>query len=167
MKQHNMKQHLLNALLLSAIILPGCKTSKNLNSSAAQAGADKLIVRYIPVEKQASKDRVMLSFTVKNTSNSSKRFCKWETPFEPRLGKYFDITNANGNEATFKGAMARRVMPPPAEAYITVAAHDSVNAVINLADNYTFSNGNYTIKYTGGGVSGMETGDPVKVMIKP
>jgi hypothetical protein len=110
-------------------------------------------------------DSVPLSFTVINHADTTMRFCKWETPFEPRLGKYFEITDAAGNEAPFKGAMARRVMPPPAESYIAVPAHDSVQTTINLSTNYTFTSATYTLRYSGGGVSGLEGGNEIKLTV--
>ncbi len=110
-----------------------------------------------------AKDSVMLSFTVINPTGKPQRFCKWETPFEPRLGKYFDIEDNKGSKAAFKGAMARRVMPPPPEAYIEVSAHDSVRTVINLANHYTFVADKYTLKYTGGGVSGLNAGNTIRI----
>lgn len=113
-----------------------------------------------------TKDSVQLSFTVVNTADTVQRFCKWETPFEPKLGKYLDIKDAQGNEAPFTGIMARRIMPPPAESYIEVPAHDSVRTVFNVAKNYTVAPGQYSVKYTGGGVSGLEAGNEIKITVK-
>lgn len=112
-----------------------------------------------------STDSIPLSFTVINHADTAMRFCKWETPFEPHLGKYFEVMNDNGSEAPFKGAMARRVMPPPAESYISVPPHDSVQTTINLAKNYTVTNASYTVRYSGGGVSGLAGGNSVKFVI--
>jgi hypothetical protein len=113
-----------------------------------------------------TKDSVRLSFTVINTADTVQRFCKWETPFEPKLGKYLDIKDTQGNEAPFMGAMARRTMPPPAESYIEVSAHDSVRTVFNLAKNYTVAPGEYSVKYIGGGVSGLQAGNEIKITVK-
>ncbi|GAB3930512.1 hypothetical protein GCM10028827_25970 [Mucilaginibacter myungsuensis] len=115
--------------------------------------------------KPTTKDSLFLTFTVVNTTDRTQRFCKWETPFEPRLGKYFEIVNSAGQEADFKGAMARRVMPPPPEAYIEVPAHDSVKTTINLADNYSLAPDKYSISYTGGGVSGLAAGSKLSIYI--
>ncbi|WP_342644828.1 hypothetical protein [Mucilaginibacter sp. CSA2-8R] len=165
-----MKHPIFTTLALAALFAAGCQTQKNKTTAVQDnvpAGADtaKLQTRlYVPAQA-ISADSVMLTFTVINHGSEPKRFCKWETPFEPRLGKYFDIQNAQGAEAPFKGAMARRIMPPPAEAYLTVAAHDSTTTTINLARNYTLQAGAYTIKYVGGGVSGLEAGNVVKVNV--
>ncbi len=166
-----MKHQLFTIFTLAAIFAAGCHAQKDTTTAAAQdsttAQADtaRLQTRLSIPAQTASADSVMLTFTVINQSNQPQRFCKWETPFEPRLGKYFEIQNAQGTEALFKGAMARRVMPPPAEAYLTVAPHDSLTTTINLAHNYTLQPGTYTVKYTGGGVSGLGDGNDVGVKV--
>ncbi len=91
-----------------------------------QAGSGKLRTRLGIAGTTFTADSVPVSFTVINPTDSALRFCRWETPFEPKLGKYLEVISEQGTEAAFKGAMARRVMPPPDESYITVAAHDSV-----------------------------------------
>lgn len=112
-----------------------------------------------------SPDSVQLTFTVVNHADTAQRFVKWETPFEPRIGKYLEVTDEQGAEAEFKGAMARRVMPPPAEAYMEVPAHDSLSTRFNVATNYSLSEGQYTIKYVGGGVSGLDGGKALKIKV--
>lgn len=111
------------------------------------------------------KDSVMLTFTVINPTNQPQRFCKWDTPFDPGIGKYMDISDAQGNEPPFIGAMARRVMPPPPESYIEVPANDSLTTVFNLADSYSLENSRYTIRFIGGGMSGLNAGNDVKVRV--
>ena len=130
-----------------------------------QAGSGKLRTRLGIAGKGLTSDSVLVSFTVINPTDSALRFCRWETPFEPKLGKYLEVVSEQGTQAAFKGAMARRVMPPPDESYITVAAHDSVRTVINLPDNYSISTGQYTIRYTGGGVSGLEAGNEIRIKV--
>ena len=155
--------------LFVAIAYAGCQNPKPQASANAEqkdtVQSGKLQVRIGVTGEAFTTDSVLLSFTVTNHADTTQRFCKWETPFEPRLGKYFDITNDKGEEPTFKGAMARRVMPPPAESYIEVPPHDSVRTVINLATNYAVTAGQYTIKYSGGGVSGLEAGNELTVAV--
>ena len=76
-----------------------------------------------------------------------------------------EIIDEQGNEALFTGPMAKRVMPPPAESYIQVPPHKSVSTIYNLAKNYSFKPGQYTIKYTGGGISGLESGNKIKITV--
>ncbi len=165
-----MLRKLSTIITLAALFAAGCQTQKNTattmqDSIPAKADTAKLQTRLRMPSPAVSADSVMLTFTVINHSGQPQRFCKWETPFD-RLGKYFDIADAQGTEAPFKGAMARRMMPPPAEAYLTVAAHDSTTTTINLARNYTLQPGNYTVKYVGGGVSGLDEGNEVRVEVK-
>ncbi|WP_345954795.1 protease [Mucilaginibacter sp. PAMB04168] len=148
------------------LIFAGCYTQKSGNKENVNAGAGKLVTRLQIAARSASTESAFLLFTVVNNTDKAQRFCKWETPFEPRLGKYFEIVDNQGNEATFKGAMARRVMPPPPEAYMIVPAHGSVKTTINLANNYELKAKKYTVSYTGGGVSGLNAGNLVKLNLK-
>jgi len=156
-------------LILAAIFVTGCQNQKNV-SDTTEVKRDTSTL--IPLETQLqaidpnfSTDSVLLSFSVFNHSDTVQRFCKWETPFEPMLGKYMEIIDEQGIEAQFTGPMARRVMPPPAESYILVQPHDCVSTVYNLAKNYTIKPGKYTVKYTGGGVSGLHEGNEVKITV--
>jgi hypothetical protein len=165
-----MLRQLSTILTVAALFAAGCQTQKTgaaTQQDTIPAGADTahLQTRLSLPAATVSADSAMITFTVVNPSNQPQRFCKWETPFD-RLGKYFDIQTAQGTEATFKGAMARRVMPPPAEAYITVPAHDSTTTTVNLARNYTLQTGAYTVKYVGSGVSGLDAGNEVRVEVR-
>lgn len=156
-------------LLFLLAAAAGCQNRKaGLSSADANAGtlhAGKLETHLRATSDHFSTDSVALTFTVVNHADSTQKFVRWETPFEPRLGKYLDVIDEKGQEAAFKGAMARRVMPPPAEAYIAVPAHDSVQTTFNVTTNYTLAEGQYTIKYVGGGVSGLEAGKALKIKV--
>jgi hypothetical protein len=53
--------------------------------------------------------------------------------------------------------MAKRIMPPPADAYMAVAAGDTVTGSIDLLTAYDLSvPGKYTIVYQSSGISGLE-----------
>lgn len=167
-------------LLVTAAIATGCQNGQQGSGSEAREqdslASDLLAIKEDTLLKgqletrlalagAMTTDSVPLSFTVINHTDTAMRFCKWETPFEPNLGKYFEVEDVEGNEAPFKGAMAKRVMPPPAESYITVPPHDSVQTTINLAKNYTITNTSYTVRYSGGGVSGLAAGNEIKFAI--
>jgi hypothetical protein len=105
-------------------------------------------------------DSLLLTFTVKNPTADSLRFCKWHTPFEPLMSKYLDIQDDKGNAVDYKGAMARRIMPPPESSYIKVNAGDSLQVKVDLQKGYAISKpGKYTISYAGQGVSGLVVKD--------
>lgn len=162
-----MRQSAIFLIFLAAAT--GCQNRKaGMNSADLKAEAitsGKLDTHLRATADSYSPDSVQLTFTVVNHADTAQRFVKWETPFEPRLGKYLEVKDENSQEAEFKGAMARRVMPPPAEAYMEVPAHDSLSTSFNVATNYTFSEGQYTIKYVGGGVSGLDAGKEIKIKV--
>jgi hypothetical protein len=102
-------------------------------------------------------DPVMVTFSVYNPSSKELKFCKWDTPFEGFRNSIFDIRNSQGEEVRYKGVMVRRVMPPPADAYMAVAAGKTVNGSIDLLEGYDLKEaGKYTIVYQSGGISGLE-----------
>lgn len=107
-------------------------------------------------------DSVKLKFTVFNDSGSAQQFCKWHTPFEGFISKYLDITAEDGEEVAYKGAMAKRIMPPPADSYIKVNAGDSISAEANLSEGYNFTkSGRYTLRYNSQAMSGLNVKDSV------
>jgi len=156
--------------LIAATTCTSCQESKpkpeKEQLTETTTKSEKLLAKLGAPKPSFAKDSILLSFTVVNNADSIQQFCRWETPFEPRIGKYLEIKDNEGKEATFMGAMARRVMPPPAETYIKVPAHDSVTTVFNVSTNYTVQGGDYTVKYTGGGVSGLETSNELKINVK-
>ncbi len=107
-------------------------------------------------------DSVLLKFTVYNPADSTRKFCKWHTPFEPLMSKYLEIKAENGEEAAYEGPMAKRIMPPPASSYIKVDAKDSLSATVDVLKAYAIKNpGKYTIKYAGQNMSGLMVTDSI------
>ena len=138
-------------LLLPAYFLfAACDTPKKA------AAANELVTEMSIPATVKKGDPVVLKFTVRNPSSQELKFCKWHTPFEPFLAHYLDITDANGASAQYKGAMAKRIMPPPDEAYIKVPAGDSAIAEIDLLKGYNISApGRYKVVYQASGMSGL------------
>jgi len=90
------------------------------------------------------------------------QFCKWHTPFEPLMSKYLDVTDENGTEVDYKGAMAKRMMPPPASSYIEVKSGDSLAVTVDVLKAYAITKpAKYTIKYSGQNMSGLVVKDSV------
>ncbi|QEH42755.1 protease [Chitinophaga sp. XS-30] len=111
---------------------------------------------------------VMLTFTVYNRSAKALEFCKWHTPFEGFIAAFLDVRNSNGEEVLYRGAMAKRVMPPPAEAYIQVPAGDSATVDIDLLKGYDLSApGKYHAVYQAGGMSGLEQVNELDITVVP
>ncbi|MBW8688212.1 hypothetical protein [Chitinophaga rhizophila] len=108
-------------------------------------------------EKVKAGAPIMVKFTVTNSSDREVEFCKWHTPFEEKfLNSFFDIQDAKGEPAQYIGPMAKRVSPPPADAYTKVPAKGNVSAEIDLLKGYKLSApGTYKISFQGAGISGL------------
>jgi hypothetical protein len=107
-------------------------------------------------------DPLTLRFVVYNNSDTTKSFCIWHTPFEPLMSSYLSITNEKGEEAQYKGPMAKRVMPPPASSYSKVKPGDSLVANADLLKAYDLKKGSsYKAVYTGGNMSGLVSRDTI------
>jgi hypothetical protein len=106
---------------------------------------------------------VELKFTVYNDADTARQFCKWHTPFEQLMSKYLDVKDATGQEMLYKGAMAKRIMPPPASSYIKVNPKDSLSTTVDLLKAYDISKpSKYTIIYVGQNMSGLTVKDSVE-----
>lgn len=57
------------------------------------------------------------------------------------MSSYLSITNEKGEEAPYKGAMAKRIMPPPASSYTNVNPGDSLVANADLLKAYDLKKG--------------------------
>jgi hypothetical protein len=160
--------HLLPIALL-ALSSCGVHTSKTANEQQAdttkvqavtQSTEKALVAKMHIPDTLRSADSLLLTFTVRNPTADSLRFCKWHTPFEPLMSKYLDIKDVNGVEVNYKGAMARRIMPPPESSYIKLNAGDSLTVKVDLQKGYAIDKpGKYTISYAGQGVSGLVVKD--------
>jgi len=107
-------------------------------------------------------DSVILNFTVYNPADTAQKFCKWHTPFEPLLSNYLSIKNQKGEEAPYKGPMAKRMMPPPEDSYISVNPKESLNIGVDLLKAYDLKKGNkYTVSYSGENMSGLTVKDTI------
>jgi hypothetical protein len=103
-----------------------------------------------------------MRFTVYNDTDSALQFLKWHTPFEPLVSKYLDIKDENGLEVDYRGAMAKRMMPPPADSYIKIQPGDSLSATVDLLKGYAITKpSKYAVVYSGGNISGLTVSDSV------
>ena len=163
-------------LLSAAVVL--ALSSCGINNNAAQNStdtADSLATAAVDstVEKglfakRSVKDTVKpgeldeLKFTEYNNADTAQHYCKWHTPFEPFISKYLDVKSASGEEVNYKGAMAKRVMPPPASSYVAVNSKDSVSTVVDLLKGYDITRpARYTITYVGQNMSGLIVKDSI------
>lgn len=161
-------------LMVSAamLLLSACSSTKQNDGSAAQtqdttisladSTSQQLTVRMQVKPLIKFGDSVMMTFTVYNNTTKDQTFCKWHTPFEPPMSMYLDVVDEKGNQAQYLGIMAKRVMPPPADTYLTVKAGDRLTASVDLRKSYSFDQpGKYSLKYNSEGISGLSVKDSV------
>jgi hypothetical protein len=153
-------------VLFSACSETTRNTANSKSESTAQTSTasktDSLEVKIKVNGNVAPGDPLLLRFVVYNNADTAKSFCIWHTPFEPLMSSYLSITNEKGEEAQYKGAMAKRMMPPPASSYTKVNPGDSLVANADLLKAYDLKKGSsYKAVYTGGNMSGLVSRDTV------
>ncbi|CAH0157074.1 hypothetical protein SRABI27_03483 [Pedobacter sp. Bi27] len=146
------------------IVLAGCSPKvRNASSnkpSKNQGDSLYLVLGIKDIIKTG--ERVTLKFTVHNNQSTEKSFCKWHTPFEPLMSKYLDIKDDNGNEVPYKGPMAKRIMPPPADSYLAVKSKEVLSSEVDLLKAYQLeAEKKYTVSYNSSGMSGIKSTNTV------
>lgn len=153
-----------NLLILGAalIALSSCSVNKPKTTNVDSAAAAPLFARMSIKDTIKAGDSVLIKFTVYNNADSTQQFCKWHTPFEPLMSKYLEVKEETGQEMQYQGAMAKRMMPPPASSYVKVNAKDSISATVDLIKAYALKQSSkYTITYVGQNMSGLLVKDSV------
>lgn len=163
-------------MIVPAVLIAAASCSQNTTATNSNAGKADSASAVTAVEKSESGifaklqikntikagEPVTLKFTVYNQADTAQQFCKWHTPFEPLMSKYLDIKAENGEEVSYKGPMAKRMMPPPASSYTKVNPKDSLAADIDVLKGYDLQKpGKYTISYSGQNMSGLVVKDSV------
>ncbi|WP_293307378.1 protease [Pedobacter sp. UBA5917] len=146
------------------IVLAGCsqKVHNTTSNSASESKSDSLYVVLKIKDIIKTGEKVTLNFTIHNDQSTEKSFCKWHTPFEPLMSKYLDIKDENGNEASYKGPMAKRIMPPPADSYLIIKPEDILSSEVDLLKAYQLEAGKkYTVSYNSSSISGVKATNTV------
>lgn len=155
------------ALALCTLLFAACSSPKSMSDqtktdSTTNAVGDTTVSKQAITGKMALLSEakigqpINIKFTVYNTAATAAKFLKWHTPFENLMSKYLDVTAADGAEANYVGPMAKRMMPPPADSYMTLKPGDSTSVDFNLVQGYAIDKtGTYTIKYNASGMSGI------------
>lgn len=181
-------QFITMAVSLSIFSFTACQQSQNAqsaNNDTTQQAQDTTAAVAEPVaadtssasvletvmsapEKVKAGKPILVKFTVNNPSDKEQQFCKWHTPFEQRfLNSFFEVTDSKGEAIQYKGVMAKRIMPPPADAYVKVAPKGSVSAEIDLLTGYKIAApGTYKVVYQGDGISGLTKVNEVTVTVE-
>jgi len=172
-----MRNYFTSTLLLVAVIsvMAACQTSKkpsenrdtiSKETESSSVKDTSLVAKLSVPGSLGLDDSIPLHFNVFNPTEDTLRFTKYHTPFEGFLNNFLTIKDADGNELAYIGPMAKRVMPPVAESYMTVAPHDSLSVNIDLKKGYRFEKkGTYTIQYNGGNMSGIANGEGIKAVV--
>lgn len=162
-------KNLIPMLLLVAVIYACSPTTiKTTDTASSESPAVALNTTTKMKESSKGENQPILIFTVKNLADTSATFCKWHTPFEPLMSKYLDIQNTAGEQVNYKGAMAKRIMPPPADSYLSIKPGDSLSVEVDLLKGYDISKaGTYSIKYVGENMSGLVVKDSLTFHFKP
>ncbi|WP_170309712.1 protease [Mucilaginibacter xinganensis] len=161
-------------LFITMLTISACSVkTRNNQSTDSTANAGTPLVEKGLFAKMKIKDTikagdsVLLKFTVYNPADSAQQFCKWHTPFEPLMSKYLDVKSESGEEADYRGAMAKRIMPPPASSYIKVKGKDSLSANVDLLKAFAIIKpARYTITYNSQSMSGLRVTDSVSFVYK-
>ena len=151
------------------IALAGCsqRVHNSQNENITKTGSDSLFITLSIKNVLKAGEKPNLKFLVSNDKSASKSFCKWHTPFEPLMSKYLDIKDQDGNEALYKGPMAKRIMPPPADSYQTVKPMDTLVSIIDLSKAYELKEGKeYTVSYNSGSISGLRPSNTVSFKLE-
>jgi len=91
-----------------------------------------------------SKDNVQVSLTLKNKTTESYRFLTWYTPFEGFYSDLFNIVGVDGELLLYQGPMVKRLTPAESD-YMIIGPSESASIKLNLANVYSFENGQYDI----------------------
>lgn len=164
-------------LAISSIFLVSCSSSSQLSetkqnedsSETSQSSTSKPKIlggKLSQLNPVKIGEPIILKFTVSNNLDSTASFCKWHTPFEPLSSKYLDVFAEDGTEINFTGPMAKRMMPPPANSYVSLKAKDSTSVDFDLTKAYPIKKaGVYIVKYNSTGISGITFPDSLKVTV--
>jgi hypothetical protein len=167
-------------LLLATFLFALSSCGINNTNSGSSAAVDSSLLTDQQLEAQAGLQGFMqindtitigepveLKFTVVNHADTAQQFLKWATPFEPLVSKYLDVIDADGTQVNYRGAMAKRAMPPSADSYLKVNPKDSLVANINLLEGYAIARASrYTIVYVAQGTSGIMVRDSVSFVYR-
>lgn len=153
---YNVMRKLLFVLAAAGITAFTAQSCKTMQKPANTDDADLITEMTLPSTVKAG-DPIMVTFTVKNPGSKDQQFLKWQTPFEGFLNDFLDIRNPAGELLEYHGPMVKRLMPPPAESFITVGAGQQQTGSTDITKVYRIKlPGTYTVEYTGTSMSGLK-----------
>jgi len=160
--------HIWGAMIVLAS-LTQCTTMKKATENGTeitQQNTKQLVGKLSGATHYSLNAPINLTFTVENLSNDSIRFTQYHTPFEGFMSKFLEVKDADGQEVPYIGAMAKRVMPPPASTYLSVAPKRRKSVDFDLLKAYKIEKpGKYTLQYIGGGISEITAGESITITV--
>ncbi|TDS12287.1 hypothetical protein [Sphingobacterium paludis] len=150
-------------LAMTCLFMANCQSTKKTKDNniaiadSTGGGADTTLVARIQADPHYPlHDSISVLFIVSNPTNDTLRFTQYHTPFEGFFSNFLTITDASGQEVPYIGAMTRRIMPPPADTYHTLAPGTEDSVRFNVTKGYRFEKaGTYTLLYNSGAISGI------------
>ena len=102
-------------------------------------------------EKLKAGGTMNLTMKIENGTKNDYKFLKWNSPFENNfLGDYLNIVDEKGAKVEYRGPMAKRMWPPPAEAYDIVVPGKFAESTIDISQAYPINlPGKYSVQYEG------------------
>lgn len=107
----------------------------------------------------------LIGARVSNPSLQDQEFCTYHTPFEGIRNHIFEVRSGEA-VLPYRGMMAKRAPPTRAD-YRQLAPSRSTEWVeVDLREAYTLEPGVYTVRFLGGGISGLPDSAPVELTIR-
>jgi len=124
--------------IAAVLLLPGL-------CQAASTGG--IIVDVAPVRQSLTRsDDVVVTVTIRNTSNTTRYLLKWQTPFAGVQAPLFDVTR-DGLPVSYLGIQARRPPPTPAD-FVALAPGMARSSRVELSALYRMNiTGAYSVRY--------------------
>lgn len=107
----------------------------------------------------------IFEFSVKNNSNTGFFFCKYHTPFEGIRNDIFELKNETGDILEYLGEMVKRC-PPEKKDFMQVEPGQIKKVEFFIDNQYELKPGQFTIKFRGGGISGLPDSQPHSFVIR-
>ncbi|MBW8897260.1 MAG: peptidase M35, partial [Massilia sp.] len=112
---------------------------------AASTGG--IIIDVAPARQSLTRsDDVVVTVTIRNTSNTTRYLLKWQTPFAGVQAPLFDVTR-DGLSVSYLGIQARRP-PPTAADFVALAPGTARSSRVELSTLYRMDiTGAYSVRY--------------------
>ena len=118
-------------------------------STADGAGLELPAILDVPTTSSSVEAPLEVRVSARNDTAEPLELLLWNTPFESALAAdLFDIVREeDGMHLAYLGPMVKRALPPPADAVVTLAPGESIDAVIDLSQSYALERaGSYTVR---------------------